>query len=68
VAKFGKDPIYRTKVIVRKRVWTPAARHTQSHNTARELLPSPGVRRPSIVNMKNPVTILPISATDKPRG
>jgi len=28
VAKFGKDPIYRTKVIV----WTPA-RHTQSHNT-----------------------------------
>ena len=33
VAKFGKDPIYRTKVIVRKPVWTPA-RHTQSHNTA----------------------------------
>jgi hypothetical protein len=32
VAKFGKDPIYRTKVIVRKPVWTPA-RHTQSHNT-----------------------------------
>ena len=24
VAKFGKDPIYRTKVIVRKPVWTPA--------------------------------------------
>jgi hypothetical protein len=23
-AKFGKDPIYRTKVIVRKPVWTPA--------------------------------------------
>jgi hypothetical protein len=35
VAKFGKDPIYRTKVIVRKPVWAPAARHTQSHNTAR---------------------------------
>ena len=34
VAKFGKDLIYRTKVIVRKPVWTPA-RHTQSHNTAR---------------------------------
>jgi len=34
VAKFGKDPIYRTKVIVRKPVWTPA-RHIQSHNTAR---------------------------------
>ena len=34
VAKFGKDPIYRTKVIVQKPVWTPA-RHTQSHNTAR---------------------------------
>jgi hypothetical protein len=34
VAKFGKDPIYRTKVIMRKPVWTPAARHTQSHNTA----------------------------------
>jgi len=34
VAKFGKDPIHRTKVIVRKPVWTPA-RHTQSHNTAR---------------------------------
>ena len=33
VAKIGKDPIYRTKVIVRKPVWTPA-RHTQSHNTA----------------------------------
>ena len=35
VAKFGKDPIYRTKVIVRKPVWTPVrppARHTQSHN------------------------------------
>jgi hypothetical protein len=26
VAKFGKDPIYRTKVIVRKPVWTPPAR------------------------------------------
>jgi hypothetical protein len=24
VAKFGKDPIYRTKVMVRKPVWTPA--------------------------------------------
>ena len=24
VAKFGKDLIYRTKVIVRKPVWTPA--------------------------------------------
>ena len=24
VAKFGKDPIYRTKVIVRKPVWMPA--------------------------------------------
>ena len=24
VAKFGKDPIYRTKVIVRTPVWTPA--------------------------------------------
>ena len=23
VAKFGKDPIYRTKVIVRKPVWMP---------------------------------------------
>ena len=34
VAKFGKDPIYRTKVIVWKPVWTPA-RRTQSHNTAR---------------------------------
>jgi hypothetical protein len=33
VAKFGKDPIYRTKVIERKPAWTPAARHTQSHNT-----------------------------------
>ena len=33
VAKFGKDPKYRTKVIVQKPVWTPA-RHTQSHNTA----------------------------------
>jgi hypothetical protein len=33
VAKFGKDPIYRTKVIVRKPVWMPA-RYTQSHNTA----------------------------------
>jgi len=31
---FGKDPIYRTKVIVWKPVWTPTARHTQSHNTA----------------------------------
>jgi hypothetical protein len=26
VAKFGKDLIYRTKVIVRKPVWTPASR------------------------------------------
>jgi len=26
VAKFGKDPIYRTKVIVRKPVWTPTRR------------------------------------------
>ena len=34
VVKFGNDPIYRTKVIVLKPVWTPA-RHTQSHNTAR---------------------------------
>ena len=34
VAKFGKDPTYRTKVIVQKPVWTPA-RHTQSHNTDR---------------------------------
>ena len=34
VAKYGTDPIYRTKVIVRKPVWMPA-RHTQSHNTAR---------------------------------
>jgi hypothetical protein len=34
VAKFGKDPIYRTKVIVWKPVRLPA-RHTQSHNTAR---------------------------------
>jgi hypothetical protein len=34
VAKFGKDPIYRTKVIVRKPVWTPAC-HTQSHNMSR---------------------------------
>jgi hypothetical protein len=34
VAKLGKDPIYRTKVIVRKPVWTPA-RHTQSQNTDR---------------------------------
>ena len=33
MAKFGKDPIYRTKVIVWKSVWMPA-RHTQSHNTA----------------------------------
>ena len=33
VAKFGKDPVYRTKVIVCKPVWTPT-RHTQSHNTA----------------------------------
>ena len=24
VAKFGKDPLYRTKVSVRKPVWTPA--------------------------------------------
>jgi hypothetical protein len=36
MAKFGKDLIYRTKVIVQKPVWTPARhRHTQSHNTAR---------------------------------
>ena len=35
VAKFGKDPIYRTKVIVWKPVWTPTDRHTQSHNMAR---------------------------------
>jgi hypothetical protein len=34
VAKFGNDLIYRTKVIVRKPVWTPD-RHNQSHNTAR---------------------------------
>jgi hypothetical protein len=34
VDKFGKNPIYRTKVIVWKPVWT-LARHTQSHNTAR---------------------------------
>jgi hypothetical protein len=34
VVKFGKDLIYRTKVIVRKSVWT-LAHHTQSHNTAR---------------------------------
>jgi hypothetical protein len=39
VAKFGKDPIYRTKAIRRKTVWTsdrppPATRHIQSHNTA----------------------------------
>ena len=34
VAKFGKDQIFRTKVIVRKPVWMPA-HHTQSHNTAR---------------------------------
>ena len=33
VAKFGKDPIYRTKVIVQKPVWTPT-RHNQSHSTA----------------------------------
>ena len=34
VAKFGKDPIYTTKVIdLCGR--PPAARHTQSHNTAR---------------------------------
>ena len=32
VAKFGKDLIYRTKVIVRNPVWPPA-RHTQSRNT-----------------------------------
>ena len=31
VAEFGKDPIYRTKVIVWKPVWTPA-HHTQSQN------------------------------------
>ena len=34
MAKFGKDPIYRTEVIVWKPVCMPA-RHTQSHNTAR---------------------------------
>ena len=34
VAKLGKDPIYRTKVIVQKSVWTPA-QHTQSQNTDR---------------------------------
>ena len=34
VARFTKDPIHRTKVIVRKPVLTPA-RHTQSHYTAR---------------------------------
>jgi hypothetical protein len=33
VAKFGKDLIYRTKVIVRKPVWVTT--HTQSHTTAR---------------------------------
>ena len=26
VVKFGKDPIYRTKVIMRKPVWMPAHR------------------------------------------
>ena len=26
MAKVGKDPIYRTKVIVRKPMWTPARR------------------------------------------
>ena len=36
VTKFGKDLIYRTKVIVRKPVWTPA-RHTKWHNTAPSL-------------------------------
>ena len=36
VVMFGKDPIYRTKVIVRKPVSQPTAtRHSQSHNTAR---------------------------------
>jgi hypothetical protein len=34
VTKFGKDLIYRTKVIMQKPVWTPV-RHTQSHNKAR---------------------------------
>jgi hypothetical protein len=34
VYKFGKYPIYRTKVIVRKPMWTPAACHAQSHNTS----------------------------------
>ena len=34
VVTFGKNPIYRTKVIVWIPVWTPA-RHTQSHDTAR---------------------------------
>ena len=31
VATFGKDPIYRTKVIVRKPVWTPARRPRQKN-------------------------------------
>ena len=31
VAKFGKDPIYRTKVIVRKPVWTPAPPAIPNH-------------------------------------
>jgi len=34
VAKFGKDAIYRTKVIMQKPVWMPA-RHTQLHNMVR---------------------------------
>jgi hypothetical protein len=34
VVTFGKNPIYRTKVIVWIPVWTPAP-HTQSHDTAR---------------------------------
>ena len=53
VAKFGKDPIYRTKVIVRKPVWTPAcppAHHTQSHN----MTPS---RDGRITKNKNPAQI-----------
>ena len=35
MAKFGKDPIYRTKDIVRKPVDARPPRQTQSHNTAR---------------------------------
>jgi len=40
VAKFGKDPIYRTKVIVLKPVWTPARRPPyQSHNHIKNQIP-----------------------------